>query len=76
MSDERPLHRPMSRRRFLIRSAEVGLGLTAAGHKDCLLAHLTPRSLSGRRMAVGFTLALRNLPEFGRFQRGAELRLA
>ena len=31
MSDERPLHRPMSRRRFLIRSAEVGLGLTAAG---------------------------------------------
>lgn len=32
MTDEQPrLHRPLSRRRFLIRSAEVGLGLTAAG---------------------------------------------
>ena len=31
MSEDQPFHRPISRRRFLMRSAQVGLGLTAAG---------------------------------------------
>jgi uncharacterized protein (DUF362 family) len=87
MNGKGPLHRPISRRRFLIRTAEVGLGLTAAGITiGGILAQQRPRPWdpnafpppSKARVAIvkaaGYTGDLEQAVDDGLRAIGAEVR--